>query len=98
MKSTIALLAFLLAFAPMATAGDEYDDSQAHPLRVATYIVHPVGVLMEWVVFRPFHMLTSASPETEYVFGHRPHGLDEFAVDDIDQVTTVTETEVIEVR
>ena len=82
MKSTIALLALVLGIVPVAAAGDEYDDSQAHPLRVATYIVHPVGVLMEWVVFRPFHMLTSASPETEYAFGHRPHGLEEFAIEE----------------
>ena len=80
MKSTFALFALAAILAlPAAARADEYDDSQAHPLRVAAYLVHPVGVLMEWVIFRPFHMLTSASPDTEYAFGHKPHGLDEFS-------------------
>ena len=84
MKSTLALLALAsaLALPAAALAGDEYEDTQAHPLRVAAYAVHPVGVLLEWVVFRPIHLLTSASPETEYVFGHRPHGIDEFATEE----------------
>jgi OOP family OmpA-OmpF porin len=54
-------------------AADEYDDSQSHPLRVAAYVVHPLGRLLEWLVARPFHAIVSATPETEYVFGHRPH-------------------------
>ena len=89
MKSTFALLALvgLLAVPAAARAGDPYDDSQAHPLRVTAYVVHPVGVLLEWVVFRPFHMLTSASDETEYVFGHRPHGIDEFSLEPSSEYT-----------
>lgn len=81
MRSTIALLALLgtLTMPTLARAADEYDDSQSHPLRVATYLVHPVGVALEWVIFRPFHLLTSSNPDTEYVFGHRPHGENEFS-------------------
>ena len=97
MKSTFALLAFagVLALPVAARAVDEYDDSQAHPLRVAAYAVHPVGVALEWIVFRPIHYLVAASPETEYVFGHRPHGVDEFAVEEIPteiETTTTTTT------
>lgn len=81
MRSTIASLAVVAALTmpSLAPAADEYDDSQSHPLRIATYLVHPVGMALEWVIFRPFHLLTSASPDTEYVFGHRPHGEDEFS-------------------
>jgi len=58
---------------PPKALADEYDDSQSHPLRVVAYITHPVGVLLEWIAARPFHALVSASKETEYFFGHRPH-------------------------
>lgn len=82
MRSTFGMLALALCLAlPGAAraAADEYDDSQAHPLRVVTYLVHPIGMAFEWVFFRPFHQVVAASPETEYVFGHRSHGEREFS-------------------
>ena len=54
-------------------AGDEFDDSQSHPLRVFAYTVYPVGFLTEWLIFRPFHVLVSSSKLHEEFFGHRPH-------------------------
>ena len=59
--------------AKTALAADEYDDSQSNPLRIAAYLMHPVGWLAEWVVFRPFHFIVSATEPQEAVFGHRPH-------------------------
>lgn len=58
---------------PRQVLADEYDDSQSHPLRVVAYVTHPVGVVLEWLTVRPFHFLVSATPEIEYLFGHRPH-------------------------
>lgn len=52
---------------------DAYDDSQSHPLRVLAYMLHPAGVLLEWTLFRPLHLLVSGTPQLEYVFGHNPH-------------------------
>jgi len=54
-------------------ASDEYDDSQSNPLRIAAYLLHPVGWLAEWTIFRPFHFLVSATEPQEAFFGHRPH-------------------------
>ncbi|MBI4529514.1 MAG: OmpA family protein [Deltaproteobacteria bacterium] len=68
-----AVLAAILLFVPQPTFGDEYDDSQSHPLRIFTYLVHPIGVALEWVVARPVHFVASYNRETEYIFGHRPH-------------------------
>jgi hypothetical protein len=48
---------------------DEYDDSQSNPLRVAAYLVNPVGVGLEWLIFRPFHYIVSR-PYLEPIFGH----------------------------
>lgn len=69
----ILVLAALCGVSQQAFAADEYDDSQSHPLRVAAYIAHPFGVLIEWLLARPGHFLVSATPELEYIFGHRPH-------------------------
>lgn len=52
---------------------DEYDDSQSNPFRIAAYLMHPIGWLAEWIVFRPFHFMVSATEEQEAFFGHRPH-------------------------
>jgi len=55
-----------------ARAVDRYDDSQANPLRLAAYLVHPIGFLAEWLVTRPFHRIVSQD-DLEPVFGHIPH-------------------------
>jgi outer membrane protein OmpA-like peptidoglycan-associated protein len=68
---TVLLLGALQSRA--IAAPDEYDDSQSHPLRVAAYLIHPFAWLTEWLVFRPFHFLVSATEPQEAIFGHRPH-------------------------
>jgi hypothetical protein len=54
------------------TGADEYDDSQANPLRLIAYIIHPVGYTLEWLVTRPFHELV-AQPDLEPISGHDSH-------------------------
>ena len=63
----------MLAANPSFAERDEYDDSQSHPLRIGAYALHPLGVVAEWLVFRPLHFLVSATPLQETFFGHRPH-------------------------
>ncbi len=58
---------------PSFAAPDEYDDSQSNPFRIAAYLMYPVGWLAEWIVFRPFHFMVSATEPQEAFFGHRPH-------------------------
>ncbi len=67
------LYAFTVGSQPSLAAWDEYDDSQSNPLRVAAYLLHPVGWLAEWTIFRPFHLIVSATEPQEAFFGHRPH-------------------------
>jgi outer membrane protein OmpA-like peptidoglycan-associated protein len=75
--SRLSLLALSLCLTlgakPGLAAPDEYDDSQSHPLRVAAYLLHPVGWITEWIVFRPFHFMVSATKPQEVFFGHHPH-------------------------
>jgi hypothetical protein len=54
---------------------DGYDDSQAHPLRILAYAVHPVGYALEWLLTRPIHAIVS-QPELHRVFGHQSHRWD----------------------
>src|SRR5574341_35330 len=67
------IAASLLAANAAFAASDEYDDSQSHPLRIGAYALHPLGVVAEWLVFRPLHFLVSATQPQETFFGHRPH-------------------------
>ena len=62
-----------LALKPGLAAPDEYDDSQSNPLRIAAYLLYPIGWLTEWIVFRPFHFLVSATEPQEAFFGHQSH-------------------------
>ena len=42
---------------------DDYDPKEAgHPLRIAAYALHPVGVVIDWLVFRPAWWIGSHEP------------------------------------
>ncbi len=61
--------AMTLSFASPALA-DEYDeDSAGHPLRIVAYVLHPVGVAIEYLILRPAHWLVTQEP-MKTVFGH----------------------------
>ena len=63
------LCALTLALASPAVA-DEYDeDSAGHPLRIVAYMLHPVGVAIDYLILRPAHWLVSQEP-VKTVFGH----------------------------
>ncbi|HWP60154.1 MAG TPA: OmpA family protein [Candidatus Acidoferrales bacterium] len=78
MRSSVRLacafyVGLALAARPAVSWADEYDDSQSHPLRVVAYALHPLALVVEWTLARPFHALVSATPTLEYIFGHHPH-------------------------
>ncbi len=65
-----ALVLTLALLAPTVAVADEYDDSRSgHPLRVAAYLLHPVGVLLDYAIFRPAHWIGSHEP-LRTIFGH----------------------------
>jgi len=78
MKTTRYLIVILslclgLTSLPRPVLADEYDESQANPLRVYAYLLYPFGIASEWLLTRPFHAIVSSTRGAEYVFGHRPH-------------------------
>ena len=63
-------LASLLLFAPTASLADEYDSTRSgHPLRVVGYVLYPIGLLIDTLVFRPAHWIASHEP-IRVLFGH----------------------------
>ena len=59
--AAVAALAILAVASP--AAAEEYDETYAgHPLRVVAYVLHPVGVILNTLIFRPFHWLGSHEP------------------------------------
>ena len=62
-------LALLLAtlFAIQAFGSDDYEDDYdsleaGFPLRIAAYVLHPVGVILDTLIFRPAQWLGSKEP------------------------------------
>ncbi|MEW6440928.1 MAG: hypothetical protein AB1640_08330 [bacterium] len=50
--------------APGASAAEAKFDSQeaGHPLRIAAYVLHPIGVLIEYAVMRPAYHAVQQEP------------------------------------
>ena len=63
-------LAILLGAAASPSLADDYDEkSSGHPLRILAYVLHPVGVAIDYLVLRPAHWLGSREP-LKTLFGH----------------------------
>ncbi|HEY8516982.1 MAG TPA: hypothetical protein VIS07_15845 [Candidatus Binatia bacterium] len=71
--ATGTALALLACVAAPARAQGQYDDGQAHPLRVLAYLVAPAGFLAEWLVTRPLFRLVSQD-DTAPIFSYTPQG------------------------
>ena len=68
LASAVLVLGLLAAAGP--AAADEYDPQYAgHPLRILAYVMHPVGVMFDYLLFRPVHWIGSHEP-LKTIFGH----------------------------
>ena len=69
-RSFAGLVFVSLLAAALPAHADEYDARRAgHPLRLVAYVVHPIGVALDWLLFRPAHWVVS-QPGLDHVFGH----------------------------
>ncbi|MGH7789334.1 MAG: hypothetical protein ACRERC_20860 [Candidatus Binatia bacterium] len=74
----MAMTLTLAAGAPTVQADtsqneDTYEDAFSNPLRLAYYVIYPVGFTVEWLVMRPFHYIISR-PYLDRFFGYEPIG------------------------
>jgi len=42
---------------------DAVPSSFGHPLRLPAFVIHPVGVAVDWALIRPFYWLAGLAPE-----------------------------------
>jgi hypothetical protein len=53
----------LVAASPVAAADEDYDETYSgHPLRIVAYVLHPIGVILDTLIFKPFHWIGSHEP------------------------------------
>ncbi len=72
MRKTIGMVlaAILFAVAAPAAQADEYEsDRSGHPYRMLAYLVHPIGVVLDFLVLRPAHWVGHQEP-FKTLFGH----------------------------
>ena len=71
------LFAAILAVTSAGSArADDHDPPQSgHPVRIAAYVLHPVGMLLDFLIFRPAHWLGHTEPIGTLV-GHERHPAD----------------------
>jgi len=64
------VLGAALGLMPLAAAADSYDPQKAgHPIRIAAYVLHPIGVLLDTLIMRPAHWFMHQGRLDE-LFGH----------------------------
>ena len=62
-RSLAAVAAFAMLAAASPATAEEYDDRYTgHPLRIIAYVLHPIGVILDTLIFRPFHWIGSHEP------------------------------------
>jgi hypothetical protein len=66
----MALAASLLFAAAPALADDHDPEDSGHPLRIAAYVLHPIGVIIDTLIFRPAHWFVHLGRPLEAFFGH----------------------------
>lgn len=66
-----AALTVALAAGAGPAGADPYDPQEAgHPLRIVAYALHPAGVILDRLLFRPAHWLVHRHRAIETLFGH----------------------------
>lgn len=66
-------LALVLLVLASPAAADDYDPKYSgHPLRIVAYVLHPFGVLVDYLVLRPAHWVGNHEPFST-IFGHEDY-------------------------
>lgn len=67
----IAALAGFLFALPVRSDAHSYDrDDDGYPLRYIAYVIHPIGIGIEYGILRPIHKFLSSTKNLQIIFGH----------------------------
>ena len=70
-RSLAAALTLVFLTAAVPAAAESYSVKRSgHPLRIIAYVVHPIGVIIETLVFRPVHWIAHHEP-LKTLFGQK---------------------------
>ncbi len=71
-KLTTLCLVMMMAAIPATAVADEYNPRRAgHPLQIIAYVLYPVGVTLDRLIFRPAWSLAQREP-LRALFGFKP--------------------------
>ena len=63
MKRTAFLCVLAIAFSAAPSVADDHRSERAgHPLKIIAVVLHPVGVILDYAIFRPAHWLANREP------------------------------------
>lgn len=68
---TALMVTLVIAMAAPVMAHRYQRNRDDNPLRIVSYVLHPVGVALEYTITRPIHWLVSR-PDADIWFGHAP--------------------------
>jgi hypothetical protein len=77
--SSILMAAGLMMLSPTTAQADSYKrgSTDEHVIRLVAYVLHPVGIVLEYGITRPVHLLVS-QPHLDILLGHKAHPGDVF--------------------
>jgi hypothetical protein len=67
--AAVLVLVLALSLAPAARADDHDPKRSAHPVRIVAYALHPIGVVLDFLIVRPAHWIVEREP-FRTLFGH----------------------------
>jgi hypothetical protein len=88
--AAVAFAATLILSAAAASADDHRSDRSGHPLAIIGTVLHPIGVVLDYVIFRPAHWLAHHEP-VKTLTGHEESGPEEIGHAETGQEAPVSE-------
>ncbi len=80
MTRIVVLTCLLGLMAPTLASADRYRSHRAgNPIRIAAYVLHPVGVILDTLIFKPAWCLAQYEPLRTLVGMEKPLPIDSIA-------------------
>ena len=77
-------LAFTLILSAAASADEHRSDRAGHPLEIIGTVLHPIGVILDYLIFRPAHWISHQEP-VKTLTGHEQDAAPEHEEDSLSE-------------